>query len=535
MINPKARPCEQLLARSVGGGPNCTKRQQRWVLAAAVLGSTMAYVDESVVNVALPAMEKDLSASLAAMQWVVNAYTLSLAALLLTGGAAGDRFGRRKIFAIGITIFGVTSLGCGFASNAARLIAARTAQGLGAALLIPCALALIGAAYGESERGRAIGIWSGATAIAAGLGPLLGGWLVDHWSWRVIFLINPVLALPTLWIAIRNIPESRDAMAQQGLDWQGTLLAFGGLASLAYGLIAASGRGWGDGLVLSSLLLGVVLLAGFQWQERRSSKPHDAAGAVSLADVQRGQSPDLVALRRPRRCLLLLPFAFIQLHGYSAAGAGAAFLPFTLILGLLSRWSGGLLDRFGPRWPLIGGPTITALGLLLLALPGAGGAYWTTFFLPMLIIGFGMAVTVAPLTTSVLNAVPAHQTGVASGINNAVASVASLLAVALLGTIAISVFDRSLDHHLDLMVASAEIRHSVEALRGGLVAGPSTGSTAAATVHRVAEEIAARYFQAGRADRGGHGARRVPLRGADYSRQRGRTDPAAEGAPPDIV
>ena len=264
MINPKARPCEELLARSVGGVANCTKRQQPWVLTAAVLGSTMAYVDESVVNVALPAMEKDLSASLAAMQWVVNAYTLSLAALLLTGGAAGDQYGRRKIFAIGIAIFAVTSLGCGLASNAAMLIATRTAQGLGAALLIPSALALIGAAFEESERGRAIGIWSGATAIAAGLGPLLGGWLVDHWSWRVIFLINPVLALPTLWIVFRHIPESRDATAPRRLDWQGTLLAFGGLASLAsldYGLIAASDRGWG-----TASSWGRSPLAPFCWQ-----------------------------------------------------------------------------------------------------------------------------------------------------------------------------------------------------------------------------------------------------------------------------
>src|SRR5260221_11812793 len=195
MINPKARPCEELLARSREGGSSCPKRQQPWVLAAAVLGSSMAYVDESVVNVALPAMEKELSASLAAMQWVVNAYTLSLAALLLTGGAAGDQYGRRKVFAIGIAIFGVTSLGCGLASNAALLIAARTAQGFGAALLIPCSLALIGAAFEEGERGRAIGIWSGSTALAAGLPPLLGGSLVGDWAWRGSCLSCPVPGL----------------------------------------------------------------------------------------------------------------------------------------------------------------------------------------------------------------------------------------------------------------------------------------------------------------------------------------------------
>ncbi|HEY8016879.1 MAG TPA: MFS transporter [Dongiaceae bacterium] len=498
MINPRARPCEELFVRAVGGRSSCTKRQQPWVLTAAVLASTMAFVDESVVNIALPAMEKDLAASIATMQWVVNAYTLGLAALLLTGGAAGDQFGRRKIFTLGLAIFAVTSLGCGLASNSLMLIACRGAQGLGAAFLIPSSLALIGAAFEESERGRAIGIWSGTTALAAGLAPLLGGWLVDHWSWRMIFLINPVLSLPAFWIVFRHIPESRDPMADRHLDWRGTLLAFGGLASFVYGLIAASDLGWGNGLVLGSLAVGVVLLAAFLWQERRSPAPMMPLGLFRSPNFCGVNLLTLLLYGALGGAFFFLPFAFIQLHGYSAAGAGAAFLPFTLILGVLSRWSGGLLDRLGPRLPLIAGPCVTALGLLLLALPGAGGAYWTTFFLPMLIIGFGMAVTVAPLTATVLNAVAARQTGTASGINNAVASVASLLAVAVLGTIAISTFDRSLDRHLDVMGASAEVRHSVDAMRGGFVAtatpGPMSEAVAQA-VHGVVNESLLETFR----------------------------------------
>ena len=476
MINPKPRPCEELLAQSVRGKAACSRRQKPWVLAATVLGSTMAYVDESVVNVALPVMERDLNASLAAMQWVVNAYTLCVAALVLLGGAAGDQYGRRRIFALGIAIFAVTSLGCGFASNVLLLIAGRIAQGLGAALLIPCSLAIIGAAFDEDERGKAIGVWSGSTAIASGLAPLLGGWFVDHWSWRAIFLINPVLALPTLWIAFRYLPESRDSEARSGLDCRGTLLAFSGLAALVYGLIAASGLGWSNGIVIASLLGGALLLAGFIWQEKRSPAP---LMPLSLFRSRAFSGVNLLTLLLYgglSGAFFFLPFLLIELHGYSALGAGAAFLPFTLIIAVLSRWSGGLLDRFGGRRPLILGPAIAALGLLLLTVPAIGGSYWTTFLPAMIVTGIGMAVTVAPLTTTVLNAVAPRHTGVASGINNAVASVAGLLTVALLGTVAIAAYDRSLDHHLALVGASAEIRHAVDAMRGSLIATVAPGS-----------------------------------------------------------
>src|SRR4051812_45118274 len=260
MSGLRARPCDELIIRSATGatGP-LDKGRQRWVLAACVLGSSMAFIDSSVVNVALPKMESELETTLAYMTWVINAYTLCMSALLLIGGAAADQIGRRKIFMIGITVFSIASVGCGFAPTVEILILARAVQGVGAALLIPCSLAIIGAVFNEKERGAAIGVWSGASAIAAGGSPLLGGWLVDHGSWRAIFLINPIIALPTIWIALRHVPESVDPEAKKGLDLAGAALAFLSLGLMVYGLIAASERGWSSPTVLGSLIVGIAL------------------------------------------------------------------------------------------------------------------------------------------------------------------------------------------------------------------------------------------------------------------------------------
>jgi EmrB/QacA subfamily drug resistance transporter len=243
------------------------------VLVAAVLGSTMAFVDESVVNVALPNIESELHTTLGAMQLVVNAYTLCMSALLLVGGATADQFGRRRVFVNGVLVFAAASLACGLSPNATVLILARVLQGVGAALLVPCSLALIGSAYDEKERGAAIGIWSGASAIAAGVAPIVGGTLVDHWSWRAIFLINPLLAVPTIWIALRRVPESRDPQASTELDWHGAVLAFVGLSALVYGLIAAAARGWTDAQVIAALVAGALMLVAFLLAEQRSRAP----------------------------------------------------------------------------------------------------------------------------------------------------------------------------------------------------------------------------------------------------------------------
>ena len=428
----------------------------------------MAFVDESVVNVALPRIESDLGTTLAAMQWVVNAYTLCLSALLLIGGAAADQLGRRLIFLIGVSVLTVASVACGLAGNAGVLIFARAIQGAGAALLIPCSLALIGAAFDERERGAAIGVWSGASAIAAGVAPLLGGWLVDDWSWRAIFLINPLLSIPTMWIAIRHVPESRDPHARGALDWRGALLAFGGLGSLVYGLIDASDLGWGNSTVIASLSSGVLLLVLFVLAERSSRSPMMPLGLFRSASFAGVNLLTLLLYGGLGAAFFFLPFLLIQAYGYSATAAGAVYLPFTLVLGLLSRWSGGLVDRFGARWPLILGPAITALGFALLAFVPGRGQYWI-LLLPMTVLGFGMAITVAPLTTTVINAVAEHQTGVASAINNAVASVASLLLIAVLGTVALGTFNRSLDRHLADAAVVPEVGLAVNSARGGFV------------------------------------------------------------------
>ena len=469
MTTLKARPCDELFIRSTPSAAPCAKRQQTWVLVAAVLGSSMAFIDSSVVNVALPKMESDLATTLPAMTWVINAYTLCMSALLLIGGAAADQIGRRRIFITGLSIFAVASVGCGLAPGVEILILARAVQGVGAALLIPCSLAIIGAAFDEKERGAAIGVWSGASAITAGAAPLMGGWLVDHGSWRTIFLINPVIAVPTILIALRHLPESVDPDAKKGLDGMGATVAFFGLGLLVYGLIAASDRSWSSPIVVGSLLAGAVLLVAFVWIERRSPAPMMPLNVFRSLTFTGVNILTLLLYGALGGAMFFLPFLLIQVHGYTATQAGAAFLPFTIVLALLSRWGGRLVDRYGARLPLIVGPVVVAVGFFLLSMPGTEGTYWTTFFVPMVILGFGMAITVAPLTTTVLNSVAQHQTGVASGINNAVAQVASLLMIAILGTVGIAALNRSLDQHLAGSQASADVHKIVDSARKGFV------------------------------------------------------------------
>jgi EmrB/QacA subfamily drug resistance transporter len=468
VINHRAEPCDEGVIRSVPPAYECGRAQKNWILAGTILGSSMAFIDASVVTVALPAIERDFETSVSLIQWVVNAYTLSLAALILIGGGAGDLFGRRRVFVIGLLIFAATSLWCGLAPSIAQLVAARALQGVGAALLIPASLAIIGASFDKTERGKAIGTWAGVSAIAGAVAPILGGFIVDYSTWRWIFLINPIVALPTIWIALRHLPESRNTQARSGLDWRGALLAFAGLGSLAFGLIESPQAGWRDPIVIASLVAGSLLLIAFVWEEWRNPAP---LMPLHLFRSRVFSSINLLTFflyAALSGVFFLLPFLLIQVHGYSATQAGAVFLPFTIIMGALSRWSGGLLDRFGARLPLTIGPAIAALGFGLLALP-ADGSYWLGFFLPIVVLGLGLAVSVAPLTTTVINAVPAHQSGVASGINNAVARVASLLAVALFGSIALSDFNHALDRRVSSLALSAQARQAIDNARGKFV------------------------------------------------------------------
>src|SRR5713226_9133566 len=477
MINPRAMPCDEATIRSTRAGPRCAPGVKSWVLAAAILGSAMAFIDATAVNVALPAMQRSLSTSLAAMQWVVNAYTLFLSACLLIGGAAGDRFGRRRVFITGIAVFAAASMWCGLAPDVVHLILARAVQGIGGALLVPSTLAIIGAAFEMQERGRAIGTWAAFSAVTTAVGPLLGGWLVDAFSWRALFFINLPIGVLTAWLALRHVPESRDPQAPAVLDWRGALLALAGLGSLVFGLIASSGLGWRHPAVLGSLTAAPLLLAAFLYAEARNPAPMLPLALFRSRMFTAVNLVTFLLYAALGGALFFLPFSLIEVHGYSATEAGASLLPFTIIMGGLSRWSGGLLDRFGARLPLIIGPSIAALGFALLALPGTGGSYWVTFLLPIATLGFGMAVAVAPLTTSVINAVPTHRAGVASGINNAVASVATLLAVAVFGAVALDVFNRSLDRHLATQTVSSEVKRAVEGARGKFVIESEVAAT----------------------------------------------------------
>jgi EmrB/QacA subfamily drug resistance transporter len=451
---------------------DCAASAKPWVLLATILASSIAYIDESIVNVALPAIETDLATSAIVVQWLINAYTLSLSSLLLIGGAAGDQFGRRRLFIIGIGIFAAASLWCGISPNVTQLISARVVQGVGAALLIPSSLAIIGATFAENERGKAIGTWAGFSALAAAAGPLLGGWIVDHFSWRWIFFVNPLLTMPTVWIALRHVPESRDPEAKPGLDWQGGLLVLIGLGSITYGLIALPTLQLGDPILLASFTVGLSLLGAFLWVEGRSRAPMlpltmFRSRAFCVINIL-----TLLLYGALGGAFFFLPFALIQVRGYPATFAGAAFLPFTIIMAGLSRWAGGLLDRFGARLPLVIGPAISALGLELMASMVAGGPYWE-FLVPIVILGFGMVISVAPLTTTVMNSVSANQTGIASGINNAVASVANLFAVAILGAVALGILNHALDRHLQNATLSTGVQQAIHAAHGSFVIEPA--------------------------------------------------------------
>jgi EmrB/QacA subfamily drug resistance transporter len=434
---------------------------RRWVLAATILGSSMAFIDTTVVNVALPVVQRDLHASVSDAQWIVDAYLLVLSALILAGGSLGDRLGRVRVFGTGVALFALASLWCGAAGSTTQLIVARAFQGAGAALLVPGSLAIIAATFPREERGRAIGTWSAFTSLSVIAGPLLGGVLVQTISWRAVFLINAPIAVVVLLIVWKRVPA--EAGERQGaLDWLGTLLVTLGLGGVVFAFIEAPARGWTSIAVATAIIGGVLALIAFFFVERRAAQPIVPFSLFRSRAFTGANVLTLLLYASLSAATFLLPFNLIQVQGYTPSQAGAAFLPFVMTMSLLSRWSGSLADRIGARPLLICGPLIAATGLALLALPGVGGSYWTTFFPALLVLAIGMALTVTPLTTTVMTAIDdEHHAGAASGINNAVARAAGLLSIAIFGAAAVGLFARDLDARLITARVPAEVRRSM--------------------------------------------------------------------------
>lgn len=422
----------------------------------------MAFIDGTVVNVALPALQSSLHATVVDVQWVVESYGLFLSALLLVGGALGDIVGRRLMFLAGTGIFAAASVGCGLATNVPELLAARCVQGVGAAALVPGSLAIISACFDETSRGRAIGTWSGFTAITTALGPVLGGWLIERVSWHWIFLINVPLAAGVIAISLRHVPESRSSNAHR-VDSAGAVVATISLAGLTYGFIDSANRGWNNPLVAGSLLVGFVCLILFWIIERHVAAPMVPFFLFQSSSFSGANIFTLLFYSALGIFFFLFPLDLIQIQHYSATATGAASIPLVVLMFSLSRWSGGLVARFGPRNPLIVGAVIATAGFLMFARPSIGGNYWLTFFPAFVVLGFGMTITVAPLTTVVMSSVEQNYTGIASGINNAVSRVAGVLAIAILGIVMVRAFGYELNRSLASLALSPEIAREIQA------------------------------------------------------------------------
>ena len=411
----------------------------------------MTFIDGTVVNVALPALQERAGATLTEVQWVVEAYTLFLGALLLVGGSVGDQLGRRRVFLAGVIVFTLASVACGLAPTPKVLIAARAVQGIGAAFLVPGSLAIIAATFDGDERGRAIGTWSGFSAITTAIGPVAGGWLVEHASWRAAFFMNVPLAAIVLVLSLRYMPETRDVTRAKGLDWTGTALTVFGLSGIVFGLLQWPTLGSTHPAVVSALVLGFVMLGVLIVVERRVTNPMLNLALFRSRTFALANLLTLLLYGALGMMMFLVPLELIEVRGYSATVAGAVLLPFPIVMFALSRWSGGLVTRVGHRLPLTVGPAVAALGIALLALAGGtdGRSLWTTFIPANVVLALGMAITVAPLTTTVMNAVEGAHSGVASGINNAVSRVAGLVAIAVFGLMLSRSFESRVEPRLD--------------------------------------------------------------------------------------
>lgn len=463
-----------------------------WVLTATILASSMAFIDGTALNVAMPAIQDALHASGEQLLWVVNAYLVMLAALIPIGGSLGDVLGRRKVFAVGIGLFMLSSLVCGLAPTIGFLIGARLVQGLGSALMIPGSLAIITAHFGRESRGKAIGTWSAFTTIVAVVGPVLGGVLASAGLWRGVFLVNFPLGVVALIVLLLKVPESRDETSLRRIDYLGAALLAVGLAGPTYGLLSAPNLGFSNPRVFGTLLVGALALAAFIVVEVRSRYPMIPLKLFSSRTFSGVNLLTFGLYGALSAGTFFLSLNLVQAQGYSMAVAGFAFTPFALILTALSRWAGGLVDKGGPRLPLIIGPAIAGAAFFFMAFSGLSDGpahYWTTFFPGVVLLGIGMGITVAPLTTSVMSSVASNFAGTASGINNAVSRTAGVLAIAVVGAVALFLFSHALQARTALLDISGEARSALgaEAARLGAAAVPA--EVAAASVGSVQTAI----------------------------------------------
>ena len=421
----------------------------------------MAFIDGTVINVALPALQSTFHATVVDVQWVIESYGLFLSALILVGGVLGDVLGRRAMFLLGVALFGAASAGCGFSESIRTLVIWRCVQGLAAAFLVPGSLAIISASFNEESRGRAIGTWSGFTAITTALGPVLGGRLIEHASWHWVFFINVPLGALVIGISLKHVPESRSAHVR-GIDWLGATIATLSLAALVYGFLESATIGWVHLRVIGTLIFGAASIVGFVLVEKRVNAP---MVPLELFRSQAFSGANLLTLflyAALGAFFFLYPLDLIQIQKYSATKTGAAALPAILLIFLLSRWSGGLVARYGSKRPLILGPLVAALGFGLFAIPSVGADYWPSLFAGFVVLGLGMAISVAPLTTVVMSSVDQDRAGTASGINNAVARVAGVLAIAVFGVVMVAAFAHSLRESITNLHLKPAVVHQLE-------------------------------------------------------------------------
>lgn len=455
----------------------------RWIIATTVLGSAVAFLDSSVVNVALPTISRDLHTGLTDLQWISDAYLLTLGALIILGGSLGDRHGRRRMFVIGLVAFTAASAVCGLAPNAVVLIAARALQGVGGALLTPGSLAIISACIAPADRARAVGLWSGLGGAVAAAGPFVGGWLVDAVSWRLIFFINVPIAAAAVWMAVRHVPETRDDEVTHRLDYGGAVTISLGLAGVVYALIEGPGGGWPVATVAAGVVGGCLLLA-FPVIELRRRRPMVPLRLFASRQFSGANLTTFAVYAALSATSFLFVLHLQQDLHYSALQAGTSFLPAIALLTLFSSRAGALGQRIGPRLPMTLGPITAAAGLILLSGVRAGDGYLTSVFPGVLVFGAGLTLTVAPLTAAVMAAVDSHHLGVGSAINNATARIGGLLAVAVVPALAGLT---SASSHLAGVPLTEGFASAMRICAGLLVVG---GVLAVATIRRIAPAVA---------------------------------------------